>query len=254
MGLPISSLRLGPLRLSPYGACAVVGVIAGMALSGRAARRLGVSPEQAWDAGLFAILSCFVASRLLLVLQDPSAFLHFPVLILGLPSLTIAGIALAGVVTWLYLRRKRWPMLHLLDAFAPCGALLATFLELGHWLEGSEPGMPLVQPQTRPAVALDPLVFYQVALAGVLLSAGLAWWLWSRLGKDRVPGRVAALGLIAGGFAAFLLNWESLPTELFGWWWLEPGQVVDLGAMLAGAVLWTFARDANRLRAQEELG
>ena len=67
--LPLTrGVRLGPMRLTVYGACAAVGVSLAVALSARLAPRAGADPEAAWDVGVFAILSCFLTSRLLLVL------------------------------------------------------------------------------------------------------------------------------------------------------------------------------------------
>jgi phosphatidylglycerol---prolipoprotein diacylglyceryl transferase len=224
----------------------VAGVVAGMALSGRAARRVAVDPEQAWDAGLFALLSCFAASRLLLVLDDPKAFLRFPFLVLSLPSLTIAGLIVAGLVTWLYLRRKRWPVFRLLDVFAPGGAVLAVFLELGHWLEGSKPGMPVFRGEAAMVVGYRP-----VALYGASVAAGVGVFLWWLLDREKSAGRVAAVGLMVGGLAAFALDLLSFPVDRFGELWLEPGQVMSLAGMLAGAALWTFAREPERKRLEE---
>ncbi len=226
-------LRLGPMRLTVYGACAAAGVTTAMALSGRVARRVGLSADDTWDAGLFAILSCFVASRLLLVLTDPVAFAHFPLLVLSLPSLTIAGITLAGGMTWAYLKRKSLPVLRLLDVFAPCGAVLAAFLEFGHWMDGSELGMPVFRHSASVA-------FRPVSLYGMVVALGIGVLLWMSAVRVQRPGRTAALALILGGFAAFLLGMLSLPSDLFDTVWLEPGQMVALGAMLAGAMLWTF--------------
>ncbi len=232
--------------LTTYGACAAVGVVAAMALSGRAARRVDLSAEAVWDAGAFALLSCFVASRLLLVLRDPVAFVHFPLLVLGLPSLTLAGLGVAAVAVWVYLWRKRLPVLRMLDVYAPCGAVLAGSLELGHWVDGSEPGMPVLRVGGASIVEFRPVSAY-----GVALSVGLGLVLWRALGVERVPGRVAALGLILGGVVAFGLDMITLPVEMFGSWWLEPGQCVALGAMLGGAALWTFAPGGELLAAEE---
>ena len=241
MLLPLSGgLRLGPMRLSAYGASDAVGVSAAMALSRRAARLVGFDPEVAWDAGLFAVVSCFAASRLLLILRDPVAFVRFPLLILGLPSLTFGGLFFAAVVVWLYLRWKRVPLLPLLDVFAAPGAVLATFLELGHLLDGSEPGM-MVGFATTAGAAGGEGRLYPVALYGVVLAALLGLGLWLTLRRRWCTGHVAALGLMVGGSAAFGLSLLSLPAELFGAWPLEPGEVVALGAMLGGSGLWTFA-------------
>jgi phosphatidylglycerol---prolipoprotein diacylglyceryl transferase len=227
------------MRLSPYGACAAAGLMLGMALAGRSARRVQVLPEAMWDTGFFAIACCFVTSRLLLILSDLRAFAQFPILVLSLPSLTIGGIALAAVAVAVYIWRKQLPAFRLLDAFAPSGALLAAFLELGHWLDGSEIGMPVLRGANHAVVGFRPVSMY-----GVLLALGLVVVLWRALGLRARPGRAAAVGLILGGAAAFGLDTLTVPAELFSNLPLEPGQIVALGAMLGGAVLWALAPEA----------
>ncbi len=216
-----------------------------MALAGRSARRVGVTLEAVWDVGLFAIACCFAASRLLLVLSDAEAFLRYPVLVLSLPSLTLGGIAIAAALVWVYLRRKRWPVLPMLDAFAPSGALLAAFLELGHWLDGSELGMPVFRGYVSVVVGFRPVSAYGVVASLVVLAV-----LWRALGRLREPGQLAALGLMLGSLVAFALDTISLPPELFSDLPLEPGQIVALGGMLVGALLWTFGPQASSGKAE----
>ena len=237
-------LTLGPLRATPYGLCAGAGLLLGMTLARRSAKRLGLDAEAVWDTGLFALISCFVASRLLLVLRDPVAFRHYPLLILGLPSLTFGGMFVAGLMLCAYVRvRRKVTLLALLDAFAAPAALLAAFLEFGHFLDGSEVGMP----STLPWAVRDPwsvlaVRVHPVALYGVLAAALLAVVLWrASLQLRAKTGRVAALGLILGGMAAFGLNLLTQPLLVSPELRLEPGQWMALGATLTGALLWTFA-------------
>ncbi len=246
LALQLRSLHLGRLRLTIYGACAAAGLILAVMLSARTGRRAGLPPEAAPDAGLFAVVSCFVASRLLLILSDPRAFLHFPLLILGLPSLTLGGMVLAGLLVWGYLRHKRLPTLAMLDAYAVPGALLAAFLELGHLLDGSEVGMPLRWHWTAPNAWGRGAALHPVALYGIGTAAAIAALCASLLGRGLRSGRVAALALGLGGLGAFALDLLSVPDDLFSGLPLEPGQMVALAVTLAGACLWLWpARTAD---------
>ncbi len=253
-------LHLGPLHFTPFGLAAAAGLIASMTLARRCAIRSGGDPDEIWDAGLFAIFSCFVASRLLLVLGSPAAFLKYPLLLLGLPSLSFDGIALAGLASLIYLRRKHLPVLPTLDTFAAPAALLAGFLELGHWADGSEAGTPTRLPWGV-AVAGAPaaLRVHPVALYGVILSMALTVWLWTALPRlgvvtHRQPveqeraqtanvqtgGTVTSLALMSGGLIAFMLDMLSAPPALMPGSWLEPGQWTALLAMLTGSLVWAL--------------
>jgi phosphatidylglycerol:prolipoprotein diacylglycerol transferase len=118
-------LRVGPLRISAYGLCAAVGLIAALGLSQRAAPLAGLREDALWDAGIFTATAAFVLSRVLLIVRDPRAFLHFPLLVLALPSYTYLGMALTAAAAFAYLWRRQLPVLRVLDAAAPCAALLA---------------------------------------------------------------------------------------------------------------------------------
>lgn len=241
--LVVPALRLGPMRFTAFGLCAAIGLVLAMALARLCARRVDLDPERVWDAGLFAIVSCFVASRLLLVAFDLKAFLHYPLLVLSLPSLTYIGMTIAAVMVWVYLRRRRLSVLRMLDVFAAPAAVLAAWLEVGHWLDGSEVGMPTAlpwgvrEPWSGAALHMHPVAAYGVVAAGVT-----AFVLWRALVRrpERL-GRVAGLGLVLGGAAAFGLDMLTQPVPAIVDLLIEPGQWVALVVMLAGAVVWVFA-------------
>ena len=246
-------LRLGMFRVTAYGLCAAAGLVVSMALAQRLARqgqRTPLDPEAVWDAGLVAVISCFVTSRLLLILRDPVTFVHYPLLVLALPSLTYGGIALAALVVLVNLRRKRLALRPMLDIFAAPAAVLAASLELGHWLEGSEAGMPTTLPWGVREPWASTLPVHPVALYGVstaLLLAGVLWLTGRRRNGTRqaneaqIPGRLAAGALVASGILAFGLSFCAQPLPYVVTLWLEPGQWTALGAILGGTLLWTFS-------------
>jgi phosphatidylglycerol:prolipoprotein diacylglycerol transferase len=259
-------VRVGPLRVSAFGLSAAVGRVGALWLSLRTAKVVGVEPAELWDAGLVGLTAGFGISRLLLVMRDWHAFVQYPMLVLALPSFTYLGMGLTAAVVGAYLWRRRLPVLRVMDAWAPCAAVLAVALELGHWMEGSDAGMPwrggLVPVQAMGAVG------------AVALAVGLAWMLWRgytpvrpkaealgyqphsrrdmrpdpqgsgypeaepgcRVGSRFVAGRVAGLGLILGGVMAFGLDMMSQPV-VSGEAWLEPGQWVAVGTMVVGGML-----------------
>ncbi len=123
-----------------------------------------------------------------------------------------------------------------MDVFAVPGAVLAAFLELGNALDGSELGMPMRYTPAGDVARLQPVAAY-----GVVVSLVIAAVLWGLVRRRLVAGRTAAVGLMAGGVAAYALDMVTQPSVVFLDWWMEPGQIVALGAMLAGALVWTFA-------------
>jgi len=99
-------VRVGGVHVPVYGIFAALGLIAALLLSQRTAVKVGLSANALWDAGVFAVIAAFVASRTLLVAFDLQAFLKFPLLVLALPSLTYGGMALTGLMVWGWLRDR----------------------------------------------------------------------------------------------------------------------------------------------------
>jgi phosphatidylglycerol:prolipoprotein diacylglycerol transferase len=231
-------LRAGPLRVSAYGLCAAVGLLAALGLSQRTAPLAGLREPALWDAGIFTATAAFVLSRVLLIVRDPRALLHYPLLVLTLPSYTTLGMALTAAATMLYLHRRRLPLLRVLDAWSPCAALLAAALGLGHFLEGTDAGMPTQLPWgvASPVGSVHPVQMYAMAAA---LALGAV--LWRLLLRGKRAGSVAAVALIAGGLLALLLEMLTQPAEPFGRGWLETNQWIAMGSICAGVVIWVLA-------------
>jgi phosphatidylglycerol:prolipoprotein diacylglycerol transferase len=225
-------VRLGPLRISAYGLCAALGLVGALGLSLRTARVADVEPAEVWDAGLFVLGAAFVISRVLLVVRNWTVFLHYPLLVLALPSLSYLGLGITGVAVLVYLRRKRLPVLAVMDAWAPCAALLAGSLEIGHWLEGSDAGMPWLR-----GGRMIPVQLIGAGLS-TLLMLHLLWMLVAK----RRSGVVAAVGLAVGGLLAFFLTMVMQP-EGAGGGWLENGQWIAIGAMMVGVVVLQAAKE-----------
>lgn len=221
------------LTLPTFGALVAIGLVAALLLSERTAILAGIAPQKLWDAGIFAVVAAYLLSRLLLIAAYWKTFRAFPVLVLTVPSLTATGLCLAAIATvaWLYLHRV--PLLGALDAWAPCASLVWATLALGHFAEGSDPGMPTRMPWGLPptvdaAVRLHPVGLYVAAFA--LLLAGASY---RGLRVGLLTGRAAGATLAAAGLAQFLVSFLRRPgTDAFGG--LDLLQIVAMGMMAAG--------------------
>ena len=226
--------RWGGLHIPIYGAFAAAGLTAALWLSQRTARWVQIPAERMWDAGVVAVSAALVFSRALLVMQDPRAFLRYPLLVLSLHSLTYGGLLLTALLTWSYLRWKRLAVLDVLDAWAPCAALLGAALQLGDFAAGADAGMPTSLPWgvTRGAMMVQPVELLGAGGAAVLGCV----LLWRLRGREQ-EGQVAGLALGFGGLMSFLLDMLRQPSGSDAGAWLEPSQWAALAAMLAGVGL-----------------
>ncbi len=179
-----------------------------LGLSERTAGWVGLDPERLWNAGLFAVLAAFVLSRVLLVATNLRAFRTYPLLLLTVPSLTAGGLVLTVAATLVWLWIKRVPALSALDAWAPCATLVWFFLALGHFAEGSDPGMPFRLGIRLPGegTALHPVALYAAGVA-LGMTVGLCGW----VRRSVRAGETAGFGLIGAGVGQFLLSFVRQP-------------------------------------------
>jgi len=217
--------------------------MAALSLSLRTASLAGLSPDLLWNAGLFVLLSAFVLSRLLLIVMYLHAFLTYPILLLAVPSLTPLGLLLTGIVTLFYLRARRLPLLATLDAWAPCATLVWAFLALGHFAEGSDPGLPTTLPWGM-SMFTGAARLHPVALYAALIAVFLTVTLFLQLRRRRHRGDTAAIALATVGIAQFLLTFfrqpyiDAVPSGGI----LDPIQWVALGMIVAAGLIWLQPR------------
>jgi phosphatidylglycerol:prolipoprotein diacylglycerol transferase len=228
-------LHSGHLLLPTFGVLAAIGLMAALTLSLRTAATVGLKPEAIWNAGLFAILSAFVLSRLLLVLTNLHTFRAYPILLLMVPSLTATGLLLTTIVTALYLRLRHLPVLTTLDAWAPCATLAWAFLALGHFAEGSDAGLPTTLRWGLP-IPPNTIRLHPVAIYAAIVATILTFILLRQLQRRRHPGDTFALALATAGTSQFLLTFFRQPYPDTGP--LDPIQWISLCMIaLAGIVL-----------------
>ncbi len=242
-------VRIGHLRFSVFGLIAAVGLIASIAMSQRTAKLAGIPAQKLWDAGIFTVVAALVISRLLLVAEDPQAFLRYPLIVLSLPSLTYAGIGLNLAATLVYLRLKRLPILATLDAWTPCAAIFGGALSLAHSIEGTDAGMPtslpwgVLTPGDTVLGRVHPVQIYLLLAATYLFFDTLRL-----LRQPHLAGVIAAHGLCLGGALFFLLDMLAQPADAHSANILDPGQYIALACVAAGLFLrsrWLIAEPSE---------
>ena len=239
---------LNVLHIPAYAVIAIAGLVAALWLSLRTAPLRALSPDPLWDAGFFAIIAAFVISRalgflLLFVIERGRLNLSFRD-VLSFSSLSYLSLFVTAAAVALWLRWKGLPILRVMDAWAPCGALLWGALSLAEAAAGTGNGLPTRLPwsvRSSAGARVHPVAFYTAAAALALCGA-----LWAMLRRVRTPGRVAAAALIAAGVLVFLLDMLRLPEQPLGHSLLDLSQWLALASILFGACLFTFAPVAHQ--------
>ena len=237
-----SFLSVGRLHLPVFGLFAAAGLMAAMVLSQRTARWARVDAGALWDAGMGAVFSAFLLSRALLVAENFRTSLTHPLLVLELPSLTAAGVILTAIATAVYLRRRRLPLLRVLDAAAPCAALLSVFLEMGRMADGRREGMPTT---ARWAIASRFGQVHPVEIYSTIAWLALCAALLGLLRLARRAGGTGAWGLLLGGLLLFVTDFFRLPSELYGTSWFDRVQWFALILVTSGGLMLAFGPAAR---------
>jgi phosphatidylglycerol---prolipoprotein diacylglyceryl transferase len=227
-------IHSGHFLLPTFGVLAAVGLIAALSLSLRTAVTVGLNRDKLWNAGLFALLSAFALSRLLLILSNFHNFITYPILLIMVPSLTATGIVLTLIATAIYLRLKNLPLLDTLDAWSPCATLAWAFLALGHLAEGSDAGLPTALPWGM-RIPPDPVPLHPVALYAAVAAALLTALLLRQLPRRRYHGDAIALALATAGAVQFLVTFFRQPYPSQGL--LDPIQWIALGMIAVAALI-----------------
>lgn len=229
-----SFIALGRLHVPVYALVAAAGLMCSLALGLRTAGLAGIDPDAFWDLGVVSVLAAFVLSRVTLVLEDLTAIRQFPAAILELPWLSASGAPATIIVIFWYLRRRRLPLLGVLDAAAPCGALLWSFFALAEFAAGTREGMPTSVAWAIPSSfgRVHPVELYTML---AWLAAGAATYrILRRQGR---PGETGFCGLILAGLVFALTDFFRLPNQLYGNQVLDGIQWRGLELIVLGGVL-----------------
>lgn len=131
----LSTIYLGPIPIQFWGLMVALGLIASSLIVYKRSKRLGYNPELLLDMVLWMVIGGFVVARIFHVFfYDPTFYLSniFEIIKIwkgGLSS--FGGLFGAGIGLWLYLKKKKLNMKHLLSYLD-----IMTFGALYGWMIG----------------------------------------------------------------------------------------------------------------------
>ncbi len=196
--------RIGPVTVPTFGVVAALGLVAAVLLAARGARIMRISEDAVWNLCLFTAAGTLLLSRLIIVAQVPRAFLHYPLYILTLPTVTRYGLLAALFSGLVYALRKGLPLLRTADALAPAALLLQGALHLGSMFAGDDLGSPTRTPLGR-IVPGDP-GYHPVALYSAVLSLAAAFCAFVWLSRETQPGETLGFSLTCAALIHFFVD------------------------------------------------
>jgi phosphatidylglycerol---prolipoprotein diacylglyceryl transferase len=261
-------ISIGSFYIPTYGVLVALGFLAGLGITLRLARRVGLSSEKITNLAVYCAIAGIVGAKLFMILFDASEYWSHPSELFSLETLQAAGVFHGGfiaafVVAALYIRRQHLPVWLTMDAFAPGVSLGHSIGRLGCFAAGccwgkechlpwgvyfrSNAAAPV--PLDRP---LHPVQLYESAAN--LIIFGILYRLFNRSHR---PGQIIGLYLVLYSTARFIVEFfreheQSLAGPFSITQWIAIGLFVLGAAILLRARRMTLAspRQAETLHAQ----
>ncbi|MDO5067829.1 MAG: prolipoprotein diacylglyceryl transferase [Propionibacteriaceae bacterium] len=257
------AFAIGPLKVHWYGLMYLLAFAMAYLLMRRRLRHepyASITTPKPWGTGdvedllMYAIAGVIVGGRLGYVLfYEPAAFLANPGNIIRVwdGGMSFHGGAIGVVLgIWFFAWRRKRPFLQVADFLVPAAPLGLAAGRIGNFINGelwgreAPDGLPWAMRFPTGGLTLrHPSQLYQALLEGVLLF--LLLWAYAR--KPRLRGQVAAAFLAGYGCFRFIAEfWREPDSQLgllsFG---LSMGQWLSVPMIVAGVVLWLWARAAG---------
>ncbi len=236
--------KIGSLTFYTYGLFTALAMVAAFIAAMRTCRRAGIDPVQAADILFFIFVSGIVGARLFYVLQHLDEYGSAPWKALMLREgglVWYGGFIVSASLGLIYARWRGWPMLKLLDFYAPIIALGHGVGRIGCFMNGCCFGKAVSWGVTFPADIL-PRVPVQIYEAASL--AALSLYLF-RLGsvKHR-EGAVFAAYLFLYGVIRFCL--EFLRGDQVHYGLFSIPQWTSVGLAAAGVAVYLMISKGGR--------
>ena len=260
------AVHIGPLAIHWYGLTYLVAF--GLFLWLASLRvRMPTFADRGWtrreveDLLFFGVLGVVIGGRLGYVLfYKPGHYAANPLEIFAVwkGGMSFHG-GMLGVLAAmaLFARKRACGFLEVTDLIAPCvptglaSGRIGNFINGELWGRAADPSLPwaMVFPQSGQDIARHPSQIYQFLLEGLLLFA-LLWWYARRpaayVGVRGQPvwGKVSGAFLFGYGIFRFIAEYFREPDSFLGLLALNlsMGQWLCVPMIVAGALMWTWAR------------
>ena len=254
-------IRIGDFFIPTYGLLVTSGFLIALWLATRLAGKSGLDKEAVLNLGIYCGLAGILGAKLLLLLVDIDYYRRNPGEIFSFSTFQAGGIFYGGLLAalataFLYMRRKKLPVLATADVFAPGLALGHAIGRLGCFSAGCCWGVECHRPWavtfSNPAahqlfgtplgVPLHPTQLYEAATETLTFAL-----VYLRFGRPHPAGAIIGLYLVLYACARFVIEFYRAPEQPnpFGGP-LTSAQWISVALFLLGAL--ALARTANAQR------
>jgi phosphatidylglycerol:prolipoprotein diacylglycerol transferase len=132
-------LKIGPITIYSYGVMIALGIITGLFLARRQARKEGIDPDKIIDITFYLLITALIGARLLFVLMNFKGYIADPLAIFKIWEgglVFYGGLVPAVVVGIWYIKRLGLPLWQVADILAPSLAIGHAMGRIGCFLAG----------------------------------------------------------------------------------------------------------------------
>lgn len=240
-------LHFGKFSVHAYGLCLAIGFLLGMLRMVKVSEKYGINKDYIYDLGIFILLAGVIGSRLLYVLCNIHEYTLKSAFSVWEGGLSFqGGIILGIIVGWIYAYFRKLNMWTVLDILCPSVCIGYAVTRIGCFLNGCcygiESSMPWAVPMCDSKVMCEPVQLYSCAISFLM------FFLLTKFEfKSKKPGLVFNMYLIFYGVYRFFIEFirHHIASDYL-FWNLSGGQVMALGMVIAGLILYYFRFKNNR--------
>ena len=246
-------IRTAHFHLATYGFLVASGMLLGLFVILRLAKKQGIDPDEMWNLCGLVILAGIIGSKALYILTDWGYYSAHPREIFSLGTLQAGGVFSGGLVLALlaavwYLRKHKIRFLTAADLIAPGLALGHAVGRLGCFSAGCCYGRPTSEPWgvifTNPlanevtgtplGVRLHPTQLYE--MVAELINFGVLYWMATR---KKFDGQVIGLSMIVYGIERYVIEFfRGDPGRGDVWGLMSGTQLISIGLVIVGGIIW----------------
>ncbi len=249
--------KMGPVLIYTYGFLVALGMVLGISLALREARKAGYDPQPLMDMIFYVVLAGIVGSRMLYVAQNFSSYRANPLDVVKLweGGLVFYGALLLGLpVGWYCMKKRGYRFWRLFDIFAPSIALGQALGRMGCFFAGCCYGRPtdlawgvtFSHPQS---LAPTGIPLHPTQLYASLALMAIFFVLLGMRRHIHFSGQMACVYLILHSVLRFSIEFLRADSRLFLWQdAISFTQVISIVIFLVGlgAYFWLSRNKSSR--------
>lgn len=245
----VELFSLGHFSIYLFGVTIAVGMLAGILLAGREAKRLGLSEDAVFDVVFYSLLGGIVGARLIYILfYDPSYYFANPLEILRINAggLSIHGGILGGVLVGIWrVKKHELDLWQLADLLAPALILGQAIGRIGCDVFGLPMTKPYFWGVDINGTLVHPAQVYELTLDYILFA-----WLWLRRNSARYQGQIFVHYLIGFSVIRSIVELFRSNPEIFGF--LSVSHLLSIAGIVAGLLLQQYLKKRYPLEANKQ--